>query len=327
MNLVLLTLALFNSLNRVSSINVCGNSPQDNFYISNNLELNNINNCNIINGSIYINGGYDITTLNSLVNLKEITGNLVIIYSHILNNLKGLQNLEKIHGKDFYLDQYSLAIKHNNNNLDDLNHGLCFVDTIDWDSIIETGEKLNHGNSLNCSLCDPQCNGCYGPGPFLCQTCNNFKSGDSCVETCFNTTNIGSDNTCNEVVSESPILTVTPLSYNEINISWSEPSNPGGVIFKYELYQNNQLIYTTSYNDSSYEINQLIRSYISNNLQEGTEYSYYVLSYNTQGSNSITTYYATTFVRPTPQPTSQPTPQPTSKPTPQPTSPFAWLSR
>ena len=46
---------------------------QKNFYVSNNIELNDLSNCNIVNGSVFINGEYSLTTLEPLKNIERIT--------------------------------------------------------------------------------------------------------------------------------------------------------------------------------------------------------------------------------------------------------------
>ena len=83
----LLFAILGNQFSNCESI-TCGNHPQKNFYVSNNIELNDLSNCNIVNGSVFINGEYSLTTLEPLKNIERITGKLVILDSHVLDNLK-----------------------------------------------------------------------------------------------------------------------------------------------------------------------------------------------------------------------------------------------
>lgn len=310
-----LLLSLLSGCNAQST---CGNSPNTNYYISNNLELENIKNCNIINGSLVINSGYDINSLESLSNLNEVTGNLVILDNHALTNLKGLHNLNKIHGQDLYLNQYGLVIKHNNNNINDNNHGLCFSETVNWNSILQNGNKLIIDNGVGCINCDPECNGCFGPGVLLCQNCNNFYSGDACVNECFNN-NYGANNTCLQSIPASPSINLNVLNDTSIYIEWNETTNSGGFITLYELYQNDSLIYSTKYDDDGYNLKTFVTEYYSNNLQPSTIYRYHIQAYNSFGTNLKIYYEAKTEAAPTPEPTMSPTKNPTESPTASPT--------
>ena len=312
----LLFAILGNQFSNCESI-TCGNHPQKNFYVSNNIELNDLSNCNIVNGSIFINGEYSLTTLEPLKNIERITGKLVILDSHVLDNLKGLHNLKSIDGDDFYLQKYSLVIKHNNNNLDDYNHGLCYMDNVFWDDIVKKGEILIENNSLNCPYCSSVCNGCFGPGPQLCQSCENYTNSNGiCLDHCHGHID---NNHCNEIEPGIPEVSISTLSPYSMNISWSEPSNPGGYIYKYELYQNDYLIYITTYNNEDYDETSLTLHYQSNNLLPNTNYSYYVLAYNSNGSSPIIKSYSMTFMEPTMSPSSSPTRAPSSSPTSSPT--------
>ena len=69
----------------------CGLGPQDIFFINSQNDFNDIQNCSNINGSLFINGDYNINSLSSFSNINNIEGYLVIYDSHTLRNLKGLQ--------------------------------------------------------------------------------------------------------------------------------------------------------------------------------------------------------------------------------------------
>ena len=73
-----------------------------------------------------------------------------------------------------------------------INNRFCFfsdkIVNYFWNTILETGNQLITENSDNCSSCNPQCNGCFGPGPQLCQNCINNISGFTCVDICPNGT-------------------------------------------------------------------------------------------------------------------------------------------
>lgn len=314
---LILSLLSFVSLTNAEAT-VCGNSPETTFYINDNSDLENFKTCNIVNGSLFINGGYDITSLEKLSNITEITGYLNIMDSHVLTNLKGLHNLQKIYGNNLYLNTYSLSIKHNNNFLNDSHHGLCYPEKVAWSNIIENGNIITNNNGLNCPNCYNECNGCYGPGPYLCQSCLNFESGNACIETCYG--GIKESNICLESKPNSPALNFSNLGENTLDVSWTEPTQPGGFIYKYTLFQDSQEVFTTNYNDNNYHLNNLDMSYSLNNLSPSTTYDFYVLAYNNNGTNEIVNYPITTWATPTPQPTNQPTQEPTKSPTKSPTS-------
>ena len=79
------------------------------------------------------------------------------------------------------------------------------------------------------------------------------------------------------------------------------------------------MIYTTTYNNEGYDESSLIMNYESNNLLPNTNYSYYVLAYNSNGSSPIIKSYSMTFMEPTMSPSSSPTRAPSSSPTSSPT--------
>ncbi len=116
--------------------NPCGSGIQDVLYINKPIDLEYISNCTYINGSLFINGDYNINNLNKLSNIKGINGYLSIYDSHKIKNLKGLHHLKKIKGSNKYLLKYGLTIKYNNPI--DNNTGLCYYDKVYWDKIINS---------------------------------------------------------------------------------------------------------------------------------------------------------------------------------------------
>tara|TARA_B100001123_G_scaffold429373_1_gene547789 strand:+ start:14 stop:2542 length:2529 start_codon:yes stop_codon:yes gene_type:complete len=106
-------------------------------------QLEQLSNCTILDGNLFIHGGVDLnhTDLLPLSNLREITGYMVLWNSQNLHCLMGLHNLETIRGNHLYLDQYALYIKDNYenshlNNHSELRNGLCYVNTVIWDTIL-----------------------------------------------------------------------------------------------------------------------------------------------------------------------------------------------
>ena len=123
-----------NNSNEVLGDRGCGLGPEDIFFINSNDDFNSIQNCSTINGSLFINGDYNIESLNSLKNVETINGYLVIYDSHTLTSLKGLQNIKNVHAYNPYLLQYGVAIKYNDNPNDN-SSGLCFSNQVNWSTI------------------------------------------------------------------------------------------------------------------------------------------------------------------------------------------------
>ncbi len=90
----------------------CGYGPEDIFFINSNNDMNIIRDCNLLNGSLFINGDYNIDSLQVLNNLEYITGYLVVYDSHTLKSLKGLNNLKYIYSYNPYLLDYGVTIKY-----------------------------------------------------------------------------------------------------------------------------------------------------------------------------------------------------------------------
>ena len=145
----------------------CGDNPENTYFISKQGEFIQISNCPVVNSSIFINGEFDITSLTPMENISTIHGDLVIQDSHTIYNLKGLDNLRTILSDDLYMDRYALYINNNEN--------LGFVNNVNWTKVVGNQDIfLNINNDLNYLECYNQCDGCYGPGPYLCQSCVNY---------------------------------------------------------------------------------------------------------------------------------------------------------
>lgn len=262
----------------------CGYTPSDIFFINSYEDINMIKDCNLINGSLFINGDYNIYSLEDLSNLEYIMGYLVVYDSHALKSLKGLNNLKYIYSKNPYLLDYGVTIKYNDND-DDNRTGLCFGNKVNWNNLTPTNIIVNN-NRIDCPECHIECDGCFGPSRFLCQDCNNYKSGDACVSQCPNGTLLY-NNTCIEFYpNETSKLRFNRMNYeNKLNISWEDPLNPNGYITRYILFRDNIELYNSFYNTSGYYTNDYLnKQYIDTLENLDTNYEYKIAYSNNIGS-------------------------------------------
>ena len=118
----------------------------------------------------------------------------------------------------------------------------------------------------------------------MCQNCENYLSGNTCVDECPAGTEILNNITCSESLPPSPILNIDVLDSNNVDISWDIPAIPNGVITGYRLYQNNLMVV-----DEEVEYNgmtnpaTLLTNYIATNLTRATYYNYTIQSKNSIG--------------------------------------------
>ena len=207
---ILFTLAFFTSVESPDSV-VCGNNPSDTIYISNENDISLINNCNIMNSSIYIHGENNIFSIEEMSSITEILGDLVISDTTELKNLAGLKNLERVLGLDLYLDTYSIVIRDNPK--------LGFTNTINWTKLTNYPFKINN-NSINVE-CYETCNGCFGPGPYLCQECINtsFWNSSVCVNECFEFYN--ESTYCHRIPPMPMIININSMNSTNLNFTWN----------------------------------------------------------------------------------------------------------
>ena len=251
-----LTLLLSNYL-YLNNNTLCGTNPTNTFFISNYENINSLKNCSTLNSSVYINGENNIYSLQNLSNIKTIHGDLVITDNTELKNLKGLQNLNQIMGMDLYLDKYSLVITDNSK--------LSFIDNVNWSKITDvTKVKFNKNNPTN-HLCDQVCNGCYGPGPYLCQECNYYtiyENGNRiCVNYCSDD-NVINNNTCINQPPLEPVLFTNWKNETCLNIGWQ--------VSDLELYKNNVNGISISFEDNNiykFFVNDTGYTYNTSNLE------------------------------------------------------------
>ncbi|OWK02830.1 hypothetical protein Celaphus_00010186 [Cervus elaphus hippelaphus] len=124
-------------------------------------------------------------------------------------DLDAFENLEIIRGRTKQHGQFSLAVVGLSitslglRSLKEISDGdviisgnqnLCYADTIRWKKLLGTSTqnaKISKNRSQQeCSatghICHPLCSseGCWGPGPKYCLSCQNFSRGKECVEKC-----------------------------------------------------------------------------------------------------------------------------------------------
>ncbi|CAM9827411.1 unnamed protein product [Rangifer tarandus platyrhynchus] len=179
-------------------------------------------NCTSISGDLHIlpvafkgdsfthTAPLDPKELDILKTVKEITGFLLIqAWPENRTDLDAFENLEIIRGRTKQHGQFSLAVVGLSitslglRSLKEISDGdviisgnqnLCYADTIRWKKLLGTSTqnaKISKNRSRQeCSatghICHPLCSseGCWGPGPKYCLSCQNFSRGKECVEKC-----------------------------------------------------------------------------------------------------------------------------------------------
>ncbi|KAF1764005.1 hypothetical protein GCK72_003951 [Caenorhabditis remanei] len=173
-------------------------------------KLKTLEGCERIDGHLMIETTFKYEELKVLESVKIVTEYIEIVKQDFFD-LKFLKNLQIIEGRKLLNMKWALAIYQCNNlvelNLNSLkliktgsviineNHRLCYVGTVDWESIIQSkGDqgkaKLRaEGNSDSklCiqeeEICDPNCNsrGCWGKQPEDCLECRTWNNMGTCV--------------------------------------------------------------------------------------------------------------------------------------------------
>ena len=251
-------------------------------------DLYDISNCTYIDGNLFIHGGVNVYDLSPLNNLETINGYLVIWNNQRLTDLRGLNNLRNITGKNLYLELYSLYIKDNfwNSHVHDGNTtrtGLCYVNTVNWNTILNNNSLLLDNNGENCNGCYSECNGCFDEGPQMCQRCKHYNSGTLCVSQCpVGTINNGIE--CNESYPEAPAnVSVNILNYSSVNVTWNIPEIPRGIITEYRIYQDDNIIreHHCELDTNDFErVAHRTHNYIINNFEYGKIFYWEMYKHN-----------------------------------------------
>lgn len=189
------------------------------------LNIENFTECTVINGNLKIlqstfDGdpprnlpGISLDQLSVFENVKEITNFLIIQGSHDqFTNLSFLSNLVTIRGLNTvssqpsgtslvvygtsltYLGLNSLKQILNGGVFVSMNKNLCYANSVNWSSIHgnRTRRIAGNGNLTVCeeegNVCSPLCSskGCWGPGDDQCLSCNGYRYGKRCTDSCEN---------------------------------------------------------------------------------------------------------------------------------------------
>lgn len=143
--------------------------------------------------------------------VREVTGYLNVQAHHPnFTSLAYFRNLEVIGGRQvvenlfasLYIVKTSLkslglkSLKRVNSGAIAImeNKYLCFADKIAWSKLVKSKDHKqiiqNNGDPQTCEkaelVCDGQCSndGCWGPGPHQCLSCQNYVFDETCVQNC-----------------------------------------------------------------------------------------------------------------------------------------------
>ncbi|XP_041101235.1 epidermal growth factor receptor-like isoform X2 [Polyodon spathula] len=177
--------------------------------------------CTTINGDVSIlpvtfagdkftnTAALDPAKLNVFKTVKEITGFLLVQHWPAnLTDLSPFENIEIIRGRTKQHGTVSLAVVNIQisflglRSLKEISDGdvvirnnpnLCYTDTFQWNKLFKSDKQTHIRVSLNgkpdkCAahVCDELCTdeGCWGPGPSMCFSCQFHIRSQECVEKC-----------------------------------------------------------------------------------------------------------------------------------------------
>jgi len=267
------------------------NCTQDNFYVTDQTDLNNLVNCTTIDGNLIINTGFSVNNFQTLENVETVTGYLFMFDNHNVSSLFGLHNLIEIEGNELYLGTYYVVIKYNHNEQNTTHDGLCYTNTVNWTAITSNSIDIRN-NGANCPECYPQCTGCFGPGPAACQSCSNYDYAGICLQTCPGN-NIGFS--CDRVMPGQPFLTGTIQGLNEVLLSWNK-TNINDFVSGFNIWENDVLNYSYIVSDLGYHYEDLPFNHSFSGLNFDTNYSFEVSFVNHLGeSNSSNVVFIMTL--------------------------------
>ncbi|CAB3404514.1 unnamed protein product [Caenorhabditis bovis] len=179
--------------------------------------LKTLTGCEQIDGHIIIDkpvGYFTYDDLKVLETIKIVSEYIVIVQQEFFD-LKFLRNLQIIEGRKLHNLRWALAIYRcdslmqlNLNNLKLIktgaviigeNHKLCYVNDIDWSSIVVMHENnrtavqiVKNRDKKFCEkigeVCNPNCNsrGCWGKSASDCLECKSWNNMGECVSSCDN---------------------------------------------------------------------------------------------------------------------------------------------
>jgi len=256
---------------------------EDIIYINTLQELEQLQGVVYINGSLFIHSGNNIASgdLCLLSQLRTIGGYLVIWKSPSIASLKCLRDLKTIRGDKLQFGNPPDAIFIENNVNTSNGNGLC-VDNINWTSLTSFPASIAN-NGLNCPNCSSVCVGCWGAGPRLCQTCQQFQSGITCVEACPIGSIENSNKTCTELsINTLPAPVGSAINENLIGINWININVTNGVPLGYQVLINGTSVFVEQFTDYLPESTGLIESsalqltYVASNLSSHTTYAFQI---------------------------------------------------
>uniref|UniRef100_A0A672JRF9 receptor protein-tyrosine kinase n=1 Tax=Salarias fasciatus TaxID=181472 RepID=A0A672JRF9_SALFA len=182
------------------------------------VDANNIDsfiNCTKIQGSLHFlvtgiegdtyNGvpALDPEKLKVFNTVREITDILSIqSWPQNMSDLSVFSNLQTIQGRTLYKGYSLMVVKIGSltslglRSLRKINDGgvyitgnkqLCYHDTVNWTRIFSSSSRLQRRQKhIDGHVCDPLCSsdGCWGPGPNQCVSCEKYSRGGTCVSDC-----------------------------------------------------------------------------------------------------------------------------------------------
>ncbi|XP_066511540.1 epidermal growth factor receptor-like isoform X1 [Hoplias malabaricus] len=184
--------------------------------------IDSFENCTTINGDVYIitttfegdrytkTPKLDLARLSVFKTVKEITGALLIQHwTPNLTSLSPFENLEVIRGRTKYQGTISLGVSRipithlglralreisDGDVSITLNTKLCYNSPEHWKRLFkldtQTARPMQNADPATCvaqnQTCDEMCSseGCWGPGPTMCFSCEHHSRKKSCVASC-----------------------------------------------------------------------------------------------------------------------------------------------
>lgn len=202
--------------------NGLGMGPLANVLSINASNIDSFENCTKISGGVSIltttfsgdlhtkTPGMDPAKLSVFSTVKEITGYLMIQqWPESMQSLSAFENLEVIRGRTKVQGAFSFAVIHTAithfglrslREISDgdvsiyMNKNLCYSSPEHWKCLFKSKQQTvkmsGNPDAATCanqnSTCDEMCtaDGCWGPGPTMCFSCEHYSRGKHCVASC-----------------------------------------------------------------------------------------------------------------------------------------------